>query len=131
MANINRYIIYVTAALLVILAVVVLSNSRQTGIIEGKVTIGPFSPVEPSSGPIVPPGTYSSRSVILTSWLGKPVYIPLNEDGTFRAEVNVGTYDVTVSNCVFLGCKSSLPVRVSIRAGEITVLNIDIDTGIR
>ena len=131
MANNHRFILFVTAALLIILTTVFLYNSGQTGIIEGKVTIGPFSPVEPSSGPIFPPDTYSSRAVILSTWLRKQIYIPLNEDGTFRAEVNVGSYQATVSDCVCLGCESSLPVSVRIKFGETTVLNIDIDTGIR
>ena len=131
MANNRRYILLVTGAVLIILTTIILSNSRRTGIIEGKVTIGPFSPVEPSSDPLFPPDTYSSRAVILSTWLRKQIYIPLNEDGTFRGEVNVGSYQATVSNCVFLGCKSSLPLSVIIKFGETTVLNIDIDTGIR
>ena len=131
MGSVNRFVYLAAVLLLVILGIAVLSNNGQTGFIEGKVSIGPFSPVEPSTGPDIPPGTYSSRSVILDSLLGKSIFIPLNEDGFFRAEVNVGTYQATISNCVFLGCDSSLPIRVTILAGETTVLNIDIDTGIR
>src|SRR4030043_192375 len=78
-----------------------------------------------------PPGPYSSRSIILKPWLGKTIYVPLNEDGFFHAEVKVGTYQATLSDCVFLGCDSSLPRTVEVKPGETTVLHIDIDTGIR
>jgi hypothetical protein len=127
----TRLIYLVSIALLVIIASAVIMNMNETGTVAGKVTIGPFSPVEPSLGSVVPPGTYSSRSVILTPIFGKPTYIPLNEDGSFEAEIYAGAYRATVSNCIFLGCKSSLPVTVTVIAGEIVVLNIDIDTGIR
>ena len=131
MGSVNRFVFSVTVILLVILGVAVVSNRGQTGVVEGKVSIGPFSPVEPSTGPVVPLGTYSSRSIILEPLLGKTIFIPLNETGFFRAEVKAGSYQATISNCVFLGCDSSLPVKVVIKAGETTVLSIDIDTGIR
>ena len=127
----SHFFLLASIALLAITALAIIANRNETGLIEGKVTIGPFNPVEPSTGPLVPPGTYSSRSVILTSRHGVPTYIHLGEDGRFRAEVSTGVYQVTVSNCIFLGCKSSLPVTVTIVSGETAVLNIDIDTGIR
>lgn len=127
----NRFIILSSLALLAITALIIVTSTNRTGIVEGKVTIGPFNPVEPSTGPVVPPGTYSSRSLILTPRLGAPTYIPLSEDGSFRAEVGAGVYQATLSDCVFLGCKSSLPVSVTVVSGETTVLSIDIDTGIR
>ena len=131
MRSYRRIASVIAAVLILVFAVSILSQRTQTGVIEGKVTIGPFSPVEPSSGSTVPPGTYSSRSIILKPWLGKTIYVPLNEDGFFHAEVKVGTYKATLSDCVFLGCDSSLPRTVEVKPGETTVLHIDIDTGIR
>ncbi|MCJ7731595.1 hypothetical protein MUP51_04705 [Candidatus Bathyarchaeota archaeon] len=127
----SSLIALIAAGLILVTAYSVLSQRTQTGVIEGKVTIGPFSPVEPSTGPTVPLGTYSSRSIILKPWIGETVYVPLNEDGYFHAEVKTGQYEATLSDCVFLGCSNSLPRQVEIKPGETTTLNIDIDTGIR
>ncbi|HEX9913833.1 MAG TPA: hypothetical protein VGB32_02855 [Candidatus Bathyarchaeia archaeon] len=131
MRSYRRIASVIAAGLIVVSAIMVLSQLTKTGVIEGKVTIGPFSPVEPSSGPTVPPGTYSSRSILLKPWLGKTIYIPLDEDGFFHAEVYAGSYQVTLSNCTFLGCSSALPRTVEVKPGETTVLHVDIDTGIR
>ena len=131
MVTYRRITSIIAAGLILVSVISILSQRTQTGVIDGKVTIGPFTPVEPSSGPKVPPGTYSSRSIVLKPWLGETIYVPLNEDGFFHAEAKAGTYQVTLSDCVFLGCSSSLPRTVVVKPGETTVLNIDIDTGIR
>jgi hypothetical protein len=131
MVTYRRITLVIAAGLIMVSAFSILSQRTQTGVIEGKVTIGPFSPVESSSGSTVPPGTYSSRSIVLKPWLGETIYVPLNEDGFFHAEVKAGSYQVTLSDCVFLGCSSSLPRDVVVKPGETTIMHIDIDTGIR
>jgi hypothetical protein len=103
----------------------------ETGVIAGKVSIGPFCPVEPVKGCLVPPGTYSSRLLVLTSGGGKVVNVPLAPDGTFQATVPSSTYSVTLSNCSFLGCTYSWPRTVVVPEGNTTNLDIFIDTGIR
>jgi len=103
----------------------------QYGTIEGKVTIGPFCPVEPPSGCPPPPGAYTSRHIMLQPSLGKKIFIPLNETGNFEARVNVGTYVLDLTNCTFLGCDGALPVEVVIKKNQVTQLDIEIDTGIR
>lgn len=99
------------------------------GVLEGSVVIGPLCRVEPCSQGIG--DTYSSRELQLQSESASGILVPLQPDGTFRASVPAGEYAVTVSNCDFLGCSSSLPVTVVIRDGETSDLRIDIDTGIR
>ena len=130
MKKIEKITVIIALGLILVTAYSMLSN-RGIGVIEGKVTIGPFSPVEPSMGPTVPPGTYSSRVILLKPWIGETISIPLNEDGSFHAEVRAGKYEASLSDCVFLGCANSLPRQVEIRQGETTILNIEIDTGIR
>jgi hypothetical protein len=127
----KRVTAIIAIVLILITALSIVSLNVKTGVIEGQVSIGPFSPVEPSSGSTVPPGTYSSRSLILTPSWGDAIHIPLNEEGFFSAEVKAGSYQVTISDCVFLGCRSALPRTVVIRSGEKTNISIDIDTGIR
>ena len=46
-------------------------------------------------------------------------------------EVPAGNYELTISNCDFMGCQYVLPKTVRIDAGRTTNLDIDIDTGIR
>ena len=134
----KRNNIIIAAVAILALSVIIVGVSFQgigpfspKGIIEGKVTIGPFCPVAPHSGCPPPPGTYTSRKIILKPKIGGQIYIPLKDTGFFHAEVNVGTYEVNLTNCTYLGCKSSLPIIVKIKPNQIAVVNIDIDTGIR
>jgi hypothetical protein len=101
------------------------------GLIAGKVTIGPFCPVVPQSGCPPPPGTYTTRQVVLTSELGDQQRIPLNETGYFNARVKVGTYELSLTNCTYLGCEFTLPMMVEITPNQTTKVSIEIDTGIR
>lgn len=123
-----------TIAAIVVVAVVVLTLSGkpsqgQLGTLSGRVSIGPLCPVEPCPGPV--PDVYSSRKLVLQPFLGSPVYVNLNSEGTFQASVPAGTYSVDLSDCTFLGCPMSLPQTTTVKPGETTVLQIDIDTGIR
>ena len=99
------------------------------GVLYGQVRIGPLCPVEPCPNPT--PDVYSSRSLILETEAGKSVEVPLMQDGWFKAPVAVGVYIVTLTNCDFLGCKTALPRKVEVVADGVTILEIDIDTGIR
>ena len=100
------------------------------GYLEGKVTIGPFMPVEPSNSSSAPPEVYLSRYLKLKPVLGSDIRLSLNASGYFIGTLRAGHYTVTLTNCTFLGCRN-LPLNTEIRAGEVTHLDIDIDTGIR
>lgn len=104
---------------------------NQHGVIEGRVIIGPFHPVEPPSGSLVPPGTYSSRKIVLKPIFGSRILIPLNETGHFQANVRAGKYELDLTNCTYLGCEYALPVTVVIKPNQVTRTVIEIDTGIR
>ncbi len=99
------------------------------GVIYGQVKIGPLCPVEPCPGPT--PDVYSSRALVLASSSGQQIKVPLTPDGWFKQQVDPGTYVVTLTDCSFLGCQRALPQKVTIVAGQVTELHIDIDTGIR
>jgi hypothetical protein len=99
---------------------------RQLGSVRGWVTIGPLCPVEPCHSTENP---YNSRSLVLTSG-STNLFVPLQSDGSFYANVTSGLYQVTLTNCVFLGCHN-LPVTVNVAPGATARLNITIDTGIR
>ncbi|MBI2846788.1 MAG: hypothetical protein HYX82_02795 [Chloroflexi bacterium] len=99
------------------------------GAIYGRVSIGPLCPVEPCPSP--QPDVYSSRKLILQPEVGQPTHVKLNPDGSFKATVDIGVYTVSLTNCSFLGCKNALPKKVDIASNQATLLEIDIDTGIR
>jgi hypothetical protein len=110
---------------------IVYSSSLGVGTIEGMVTIGPWTPVEPIGGSSPPPEVYTSREIILEGTLLPRIEIPMNGTGFFTAEVRTGTYSLDMSNCTFLGCSRVLPMTVTVKQGETTTLQINIDTGIR
>ncbi len=107
------------------------TSSLGVGTVEGRVTIGPWTPVEPVGGSHPPPEVYTSRHIILEGTLMPRVEIPMNGTGFFTAEVRAGTYSLTMSNCTFVGCSRVLPMTVTVKQGETTTLQINIDTGIR
>jgi hypothetical protein len=84
--------------------------------IAGKVTIVlcPEPAVVNASFCQVPADMYSARQLVLTPSSGAPVAIPLNPDGTFTAQVPSGSYQVSISNCNFLGCDRPYPSSISV-----------------
>ncbi len=105
----------------------------QMGTLEGRVSVGPLCPVEPC--PTTTNNPYIGHKLRLTSTTMGPTPVPIEillaDDGTFRATVPAGTYRVDVTACLWLGCSRSLPVMTTVQATQTTMLNVDIDTGIR
>ncbi|MDH5790838.1 MAG: hypothetical protein OEZ44_01515 [Candidatus Bathyarchaeota archaeon] len=133
MKNIAKLLVTTSGLTFIILSLFFLGIGPFTryGVVEGKVNIGPFCPVEPPSGCPPPPGTYTSRKIILQPSYGNGILVPLNETGYFQARVKVGTYEVNLTNCTFLGCENALPMTIVIKPNQVTKIVIEIDTGIR
>ena len=106
----------------------------ETGILQGRVTIGPLVPVvgpgmeEPTPGPEV----FAGRKVVLFNASGKRELqqVDLSGDGTYRVELEVGTYQVDI-NHLGIDHAAGLPATIEIKVNAITQLDINIDTGIR
>jgi len=133
MKNISKLLVAFSGLTFIFLSLFFLEIGpfARYGVIEGKVNIGPFCPVEPPSGCPPPPGTYTSRKIILKPSFGNSIFISLNETGYFQARVRAGTYEVNLTNCTFLGCKNALPMTTLIKPDQVTKIVIEIDTGIR
>lgn len=127
------------AAILISIAFVVTLSacglrSNETGILQGAVTIGPLVPVvgpgvvEPTPGPQV----YSGRKVVIWDAKGKRELqqVDILGDGTYQVELDVGTYVVDI-NHLGIDHGSGLPATIEIHKDQVTILDIDIDTGIR
>ncbi|HUS70177.1 MAG TPA: hypothetical protein VM075_05290 [Anaerolineae bacterium] len=107
---------------------------EQTGVLEGHVTIGPLVPVvregepEPTPGPKV----YASRQIVIYAQDGQTevARVQIDGQGNYRVELAVGTYVVDI-NHVGIDSAKELPRTVEIAAGQVTLLDVEIDTGIR
>jgi len=108
-------------------------GTLETGTLEGRVTIGPLSPVEqPGEKPPVPPEVYEARKVMVYDRSGSKLIekVDLGQDGYYSVKLSPGIYTVDIN---YSGIDSSgdVPKKIEIRAGETVKLDIDIDTGIR
>ncbi len=116
----------------------------KTGILEGKVTLGPLCPIEPCN---LPPeqiaAIYEARKVIIyeKSSLSKIAEIQLNADGEYSLSLNAGQYIIDVSdangNALPLELSqrprfgNAIPQEAEILEDQTTISDFDIDTGIR
>ncbi|MDG6990517.1 MAG: hypothetical protein JRM99_03740 [Nitrososphaerota archaeon] len=104
------------------------------GTVEGVVSVGPAQPV--CGAGMSCNVNMSGYSLIFTpdcSGLCSPLsrVAPLQADGSYSIALAAGKYTVSMDSCSWMGCSSALPRTVSVTAGEITLLNITIDMGIR
>jgi hypothetical protein len=104
----------------------------DAGYLEGFVTIGPICPVERENVTCpVPPSAYEARKILVSTEEAQVVTIvDINSDGFYRVALAPDTYNVDI-NYVGMDHSPDLPTAVTIIAGQTTVLNISIDTGIR
>ncbi len=130
--KISGFVKTLAVLLLVTIALsLVYAPSIGTGTIQGIVSIGPWTPVELPGGSHPPPEVYTSRRIVLEAPFTPRVEILMNGTGYFSAEVRVGTYTLTMTECTFLGCSRVFPMTVTIKPNQTTTIDINIDTGIR
>ena len=133
----KRIFLLVTIITLVV-GLTACSGTTQKGLLQGKVNIGPISPVDqPGIATPIPCDVYNARKIMIYDKTGsnliQQVDIECNAEenyARYRIELKPGTYTVDINH---LGIDSSkdVPKQVEIKAGITTRLDIDIDTGIR
>ena len=111
-------------------------KARESGFLEGVISIGPICPVEtdpPDPGCLPTAGTYKAYPVSVWTADGRRKIEQINPslDGSFIIELEPGDYLVILEKEQNKIGGSNLPVKVSITAQNKTSLQIDIDTGIR
>jgi hypothetical protein len=109
--------------------------STGTGLLEGKISIGPICPVEtvPPSPECLPNAeTYKAYPVGVWTDDGKRrvALIMPALDGSYSIGLVPGQYLIKLDKDYGIG-RSNLPVKVEISTIKNTILNINIDTGIR
>jgi len=120
------------------------NTTLKTGILEGKVTIGPLCPVEPCNlTPEQIAAIYEARKIIIyeKSSLSKIAEIQLNADGEYSVALDPGQYivDVSDANGTVLPLDLSqrpqfgnaIPQEAELFSDQTTISDFDIDTGIR
>jgi len=102
------------------------------GFLEGKFTIGPLCPVEPCNiSAENKKQAYDARKIQIFMPDGKTLVteeVADSQTETYRIKLAVGRYLLKVTNA---GIGDFTPREVIIEANKTTVLNLDIDTGIR
>jgi hypothetical protein len=121
--------------------IVVISGcgSKKTligGFLEGTISIGPICPVEtnpPDPACLPTAETYKAYPVSVFTSDGKTKVAQLmpSLDGAYTSELPTGDYLIVLERAKNNIGGSNLPVMVSITAQDKTLLNINIDTGIR
>jgi hypothetical protein len=107
---------------------------KETGTLRGHVTIGPLVPVvregEPESTPA--PEVYALRKIVIYKTNGKTevARVDIDAQGNYEIELPFGTYIVDI-NRIGIDHAAGLPGKVLVHADQVTVLDVDMDTGIR
>lgn len=109
---------------------------REAGSLEGKISIGPICPVEhdpPDPGCLPTAETYNAYPVAIFSSDGKHMIAKITPamDGTYSIKLDQGNYLVILETGQKRIGSSNLPAEVEIISQNKTILDIDIDTGIR
>jgi hypothetical protein len=105
-----------------------------SGTLVGRVSIGPICPVEREDQPCpVPPAVYAGVDVLVLTELGNdPIArIDLDDAGRYRKDLPGGSYRVTLEHELGIPPGDSPTHVVTIRPGQTTDLDFEIDTGIR
>lgn len=108
--------------------------SQSTGILQGHVTIGPLVPVQQvgEAEPVPAPEVYAARQIVIFSADGQTeiARAQIDAEGNYSIELPADVYQVDI-NRIGIDFAKGLPTFITIVAGGITVLDVDIDTGMR
>ena len=109
---------------------------NDSGFLKGVISIGPLCPVEkdpPDPACLPTYETYKAYPVTIWTSDGRRKITQLNPalDGSYKIELNPGNYLVILGTSQNSIGSSNLPAEVEIRSQAETILNINIDTGIR
>jgi hypothetical protein len=109
---------------------------RESGFLEGTISIGPICPVEtdpPQAGCLPTAETYKAYPVSVWTADGSIKVAVINPelDGSFKTELAPGNYRVILEKQQNMIGGSNLPMEVTIKPSEKTSINVEIDTGIR
>lgn len=129
-------------ALLALLAVVIACHdksptdplaSAERGRLAGTVTIGPNCPGPTTTQPCpTPPSAYALRKILVYNEAKTSLLytVDIDSQGLYYIDLKIGTYTVDLKGET-PDRTGDLPKTVTIKANQVTPLNVAIDTGIR
>lgn len=109
------------------------NETLESGILQGKVTIGPLVPVErPGAKYDIPCEVYEARKIMVYDKNRKKLVkqVDIDCNGRYHVELEPDFYVIDI-NRIGIDHSSEVPTKVEIKSREMIRLNIDIDTGIR
>ena len=110
------------------------SDPPERGILEGQVYIGPLQPAMQTGeeAPTPAPEVYAAREIVVYKKNGVTEFtrLEIGATGWYQGELPVGSYVIDI-NRIGIDLADNLPKKIEIRAGITTILDIEIDTGIR
>ena len=109
------------------------NGNTEAGILTGKVTIGPISPVvRPGEELTIPCEVYEARKIMVYAGDKEELIeqVDIDCDGIYMVELKPDVYTIDI-NRIGVDYSAEVPRKIVIRAGETFELNLDIDTGIR
>jgi hypothetical protein len=109
------------------------TEPQATGVLMGKVTIGPIVPVErPGVKTPVPCEVYEARKILIYDEKGRKQIkqVDIGCDGNYLIELVPDIYLVDI-NYIGIDHSEDVPETVEIRPKDTLKFDIDIDTGIR
>ena len=109
-------------------------STREVGVLEGQVTIGPLQPaIQVGEQPPTPsPDVYAAREIVVYKKNGVTEFtrLEIGPTGIYQGELPVGVYVVDI-NRIGIDSADNLPLEITISANRTIRLDINIDTGIR
>ena len=104
--------------------------SGPTGLLEGKVTLGPITPVEEVSGP---PNTrpYAAIVEVQTQDGDAVATVEAGDDGRFSLRLAAGSYRLIPRSPMGQPFPHAAPIDATVWAGKTTTVAIAYDSGIR
>jgi hypothetical protein len=112
------------------------TDSQVSGYLEGKISIGPLCPAEtdpPNPACLPTAETYKAYPVSIWTSNGKRKIATISPalDGSYKVALDPGTYQIMLDKVQSAIGGSNLQIEVTVVSQEVTILNINIDTGIR
>ncbi len=109
------------------------AQKKSTGILKGKVEIGPLCPQEPCNpGPERLKQIYDSYQVLVMDTSATKVLfkIPIQQDANFNKKISPGEYIALIKPVSGSGFKNESK-RISVSKGKTTEIILNYDTGLR
>ena len=107
--------------------------TKEPGVLQGQVTIGPLVPVErPGVEYEIPCEVYKARKIMVYDTNHKKLVkqVDIDCNGHYKFELKPDFYMIDI-NRIGIDHSLDVPAEVEIKAGDTNLLDIDIDTGIR